>query len=324
MKKIVQCVPNFSEGKDEGIINKIIKPLQNQKGFTLVSVEPDKDYNRTVVTLLGDPEAMLAPLLAFFREAQQLIDMNNHKGEHPRMGAVDVVPFIPLSNISMEECVSYAKRLSESVNKELNIPVFLYAKAATQPERVSLPAIRKGEFEGMLAKMQEPLWYPDYGTNSIHQTFGAVAIGARMPLIAYNIDLPTNDESVARSIARAIRKSGGGFQYVQAGPALLAERGHVQVTMNILNYEVNPLYRIFEVVKMEARRYNLEVSTSEIIGLIPKATLVESLNYYLAPLNESVSLSTSLKEIAALSVKHLGFREFDEQKIIESYLEGSK
>lgn len=319
--KIVQCVPNFSEGRNIKVIKEIIKPLQNEPGFKLVSYEPDADYNRTVVTLLGDPERMLQPLLSFFKKALALIDLNNHTGEHPRMGAVDVVPFIPLSNVTMEEAISYAKKLSELVSKELKIPVFLYAAAATSPLRESLPNIRKGEFEGMKAKIKEKEWAPDYGTANIHPTFGAVAIGARLPLIAYNIDLPTIDENIAREIARAIRKSGGGFQFVQAGPAFLKERNHVQVTMNILDYVNNPLYRIFEVVKMEAKRFNLSVTTSEIVGLVPKRTLVESLNYYLAPLDQVVSIETPLEEITKLSIKYFGFRDFRAEKIIEANLE---
>lgn len=320
--KIIQCVPNFSEGKDLKIIEEIIKPLKDRSGFKLVSYEPDSDYNRTVVTLLGDPESMIEPLLEFFSKALELINMKKHQGEHPRMGAVDVVPFIPIRNVTLEECVGYAEKLSERVNKELRIPVFLYAKAAKSPLRESLPNIRRGEFEGMQTKMQDELWYPDYGTNNIHKTFGVVAIGARLPLIAYNIDLPTVDESIAATIARAIRKSGGGFQFVQAGPAFLEKRNHVQVTMNILDYQKNPLYRIFEVVKLEAKRFNLTVITSEIIGLVPLETLVESLNYYLAPLGREVTTNTPLEEITALSTHYFGFREFNEDKIIEAYLEG--
>lgn len=320
MKQIVQCVPNFSEGKDLEVIKKIIKPLENKEGFTLVSYEPDKDYNRTVVTLLGDPNKMIEPLINFFAEATKYIDMNNHSGQHPRMGAVDVVPFIPISGITMEECINYAKELSKKINEQLNIPVFLYAEAASTTSRKSLPNIRKGEFEGMDEKMKDPKWHPDFGTNSIHKTFGTVAIGARMPLIAYNIDLPTTDEKIANSIARAIRKSNGGFAYVQAGPAYLEERGHVQVTMNILDYKKNPMYRVFELVKLEAKRYSLAVSSSEVIGLIPKDTLLNSIKFYLEVENKQFDKDMSLKDISDLSIKYFGLRDFSSQKIIEDYI----
>ncbi|NLN50828.1 MAG: glutamate formimidoyltransferase [Acholeplasmataceae bacterium] len=321
MRQIVQCVPNFSEGRNQNIINEIIKPLKNQAGFILVSFEPDQDYNRTVVTLLGDPEAMIEPLVSFFAKALELIDLNNHRGQHPRMGAVDVVPFIPISNITIKECVNFAKILSEKINSKLNIPIFLYAKAATTKIRESLPKIRQGEFEGMKTKIKEPNWHPDYGVNEIHPTFGTVAIGARLPLIAYNIDLATKDQKIANKIARAIRGSSGGFKYIQAGPAFLDKRGHMQVTMNILDYNKNPLYRIFEVVKTEAKRYQLAVTSSEIIGLIPRDALVESIHYYQAAGGYKTALDLSLSEISNLAIKYFGLRNFSKEKIIESYLE---
>ncbi len=319
MKKIVQCVPNFSEGINEDIIKQIVLPLQNKDGFLFVSYEPDKDYNRTVVTLIGDIESMIDPLVDFFVEAEKLINMNNHKGEHPRMGAIDVLPFIPISGITIKECVSYAEILSEKVNKKLNIPVFLYAEAAKNNQRKSLPNIRRGEFEGMKEKMLLPEWTPDYGKD-FHETFGAVAIGARLPLIAYNIDLPTNDEKIAGSIARAIRGSSGGFKFVQAGPASLLDKGIVQVTMNILDYKKNPLYRVFEVVKMEAKRYGLDVASSEVIGLIPKDTLLRSIKYYLRAEGVEIKEDYSLEEVSSLAIKYFGLKDFDKDKIIESYL----
>ncbi|MCK7485070.1 MAG: glutamate formimidoyltransferase [Bacillus subtilis] len=266
MNKIVQCVPNISEGRDHAKIQAILAPLMNQPNVKLISAEPDKDYNRTVITLLGDPEAMIEPLLAFFGEAIQAIDMNVHRGEHPRMGAVDVCPFIPISGITIEECVDVANRLAKLVSSKFHLPVFLYAKAAQSPNRVNLPDIRKGEYEGMISKIAEPEWAPDYGEPKTHPTAGVVAIGARIPLVAFNVDLATMDEKIANNIAKAIRQSSGGYQYIQAGPATLVERGHVQVTMNILDYKKNPIYRILETVKMEARRYRVAVPTAEIIG----------------------------------------------------------
>lgn len=318
--KIVQCVPNISEGKDIEKIKRIIKPLENKEGFNFISVESDKDYNRSVITIIGEPSKMIEPLLEFIKVAKEEINMNNHKGQHPRMGAVDVLPFIPISNITMKECSEFANILGEKVFAELNVPVFLYANAAKTKTRVNLPTIRKGEFEGMKDKIKEEKWTPDYGKNEIHPTFGTIAIGARLPLIAYNIDLNTNDIKIANNIARAIRKSSGGFFYVQAGPAALKERGHVQVTMNILDYLKNPIYRVLETVKMEAKRYHVKVISSEIIGLIPKKTIITSLNYYLDLSNNPQIKDESLEQLSDLSIKYLLFRDFDKNKIIEAYI----
>lgn len=318
--RIVQCVPNISEGRDIEKIEKIIEPLKNQVGFKLVSYEPDKDYNRTVITLIGDPNQMIMPLISFFKKALDLIDMNQHQGEHPRMGAVDVVPFIPIQEVTLDECVEYAKSLADHISFMYKIPVFLYAKAAQRKERENLPDIRKGEFEGMKEKIKDPLWTPDYGDSIMHPTFGVVAIGARLPLIAYNIDLNTLDEKIASIIARAIRQSSGGFQYVQAGPATLQERQHVQVTMNILDYKKNPIYRILETVKMEAKRYHVEVMSSEIIGLVPKDALLESLKYYALCEGRTLDKNLSISEITELARKDLMFRDFDDDKMIEANL----
>lgn len=320
MKRIVQCVPNFSEGRRLNIIEKIIAPLKNQKGFKLISYEPDADYNRTVVTLIGDIDALIEPLLNFFSEALNYIDMNQHSGEHPRMGAVDVVPFIPITGITIEECISIATELAKKVNERFSIPVYLYANAANYPERENLPTIRSGEFEGMKEKIKEDKWLPDFGEPKIHETFGAVAIGARMPLIAYNIDLDTKDEKIANKIARTIRKSSGGFQYVQAGPAFLEEKGHVQVTMNILDYKKNPIYRIFETVKMEAKRYGIKATSSELIGLCPKDALIRSISYYLDIEKIPYKKDMSLQDITIYSIKYLNLRNFNIMKIIEAHL----
>jgi len=318
MIRIAQCVPNISEGRDQKKIDFITEPLRIDSNFKFISAEPDKDYNRTVITLLGDPELMIPALLEFFKRAKDSIDMNLHKGEHPRMGAVDVCPFIPISNITIEECVDYAKKLAEQVSSLHDIPVFLYAKAAQDPSRMNLPDIRKGEFEGMIEKIKDPFWKPDFGPAHIHPTFGTVAIGARIPLVAFNIDLPTMDEEIASNIAKAIRQSSGGFQHIQAGPAKLLEKGHVQVTMNILDFKKNPIYRILETVKMEARRYQLEVQTTEIIGLLPKEAITDSLKYYYAVHELTWDKNISLEELNTQAIKYLKFRDFDCLKIIEA------
>jgi glutamate formiminotransferase len=316
--RVVQCVPNISEGRDLEKIEKIVEPLKHHQGFKLISYENDKDYNRTVITLIGDPDQMIMPLIAFVKQAMDLIDMNQHHGEHPRMGAVDVIPFIPIQEVTLDECVDYAKSLADHVSFMYQIPVFLYAKAAQKKERENLPDIRRGEFEGMAEKLKDPMWTPDYGPLSIHPTFGVVAIGARVPLIAFNIDLDTLDEKVASTIAKAIRQSSGGYQYIQAGPALLAERGHVQVTMNILDFKKNPIYRILETVKMEAKRYHVNVMSSEIVGLLPKDAIMDSLKYYYACEKKVFDKTMSFEVITEEAKTYLLFRDFDTKKMIEA------
>lgn len=319
MSKIVQCVPNISEGRNKDIIEHIIEPLKDQKGFKLISVEPDADYHRSVITLIGDPEMMIEPLVRFFERALTSIDMRKHQGEHPRMGAVDVVPFIPIEGVSMDEAIQYAHQLATAVSTQLHLPIFMYAEAATHPDRIKLPMIRKGEFEGMRDKLKDPRWRPDYG-DTFHETFGVTAIGARSPLIAYNIDLSTDQEKVATRIARAIRGSGGGYQYIQAGPALLEDKGFVQVTMNILDYKKNPMYRIFETVRFEAKSDQVDIISSEVIGLIPKSALLQSIAYYEACLGHQTDMDMSFKKMTELAIKYLKLRDFDASKIIEYHL----
>ncbi len=321
METIVQCVPNFSEGKDKDKIEKIVEPLKNQKGFKLVSYEADQDYNRTVVTLLGDPKQMKEPLLAFVKRARDLIDMNKQTGEHPRMGAVDVIPFIPIQNIDMDTCSDIAHDVGKRIAQTLDIPVFMYGEAATQKGRKRLPTIRKGEYEGMIDKIKDPQWHPDYGQPQTHPTAGATAVGARLPLIAYNIDLATEDFEVAKRIAKAIRGSSGGFKHIQAGPVYLKERGHVQVTMNILNYKQNPIYRILETVKMEAKRYHVKVVSSEVVGLIPKAPIIKSLEYYYQINGKSLNKDIDIDRLTHEAQHIIGFRDFDKFKIIEANIE---
>jgi len=318
MSKIVQCVPNFSEGRDSKKIEAIVSVLKNKEGFNLVSYEPDGDYNRTVVTLLGDPLKIINALVEFTGKVLELVDMNVQSGEHPRMGAVDVIPFIPIQDVTMEECVVYANTVAKKINVEYNIPIFMYAQAANVKNRVKLPTIRKGEFEGMKEKIKLPEWAPDYGTPEIHPTFGVIGIGARIPLVAYNIDLDSSDTKQAGNIARWIRFSSGGFRHVQAGPVFLDTRGHVQVTMNILDYKKNPIYRILEHVKMEAKRYHLNVPSCEIVGLIPKAAIISSLKYYYAVENKEWNDDITLDELTAEAIKYIGFRDFDKYKIIEA------
>ena len=280
-KKIVQCVPNFSEGTDLEKIEKIVAPLKNKEGVKLVSYEADKDYNRVVVTVLGEPQAVKAAVLDAIGVATELIDLNHHKGEHKRMGATDVVPFIPIRNMSVEECIILSKEMGQAINDKFGIPVFLYEDSASAPHRINLAKIRRGEFEGMGEKIKEEEWGPDYGERKIHATAGVTAVGARFPLVAYNIDLDTDKIDVANAIAKAIRQSSGGLQYIKAGGVELKEKGITQVTMNITNYKKNPIYRVFEAVKMEAKRYGVNVLGSEVVGLCPMEALTETTEYYL-------------------------------------------
>ena len=318
MNKVVQCVPNFSEGRDLEKIERIVEPLKNKEGFKLVSYEPDGDYNRTVVTLLGDPLKIIEAVVEFTGVVLKEVDMNNQSGEHSRMGAVDVIPFIPITDVTMEECVEYANMIAKKINEAYDIPIFMYAEAANKKDRVKLPNIRKGEFEGMFEKIKDPKWAPDYGKAENHPTFGAIGCGARIPLIAYNIDLDTEDTKITGAIARAIRFSSGGFRHIQAGPVFLDTRGHTQVTMNILDYKKNPIYRILETVKMEAKRYGIKVPTCELVGLMPKAAIINSLKYYYAVEGKEFNPEMSIDELTEAAIKYIGFRDFDKLKIIEA------
>ncbi|MGL5123637.1 MAG: glutamate formimidoyltransferase [Fusobacteriaceae bacterium] len=281
MAKLVQCVPNFSEGKDLEKIKKIVAPFENNKKIKYMGAEPDADYNRTVVTVIGDPEEIVKAVIKSAGIASELIDMTVQKGEHLRMGATDVIPFIPIKEMTTAECVELSKYVGKELWTQYKIPVFLYEDSATSSNRISLPSIRKGEFEGMEEKMKLEEWKPDFGERAPHPTAGVTAVGGRMPLIAFNINLDTENVEIAKEIAKSIRFSSGGFKYIQAGPAEIKEKGYVQVTMNIKDYKKNPIYRVFETVKMEAKRYGINVTGSEIIGAVPMEALVDSVKYYL-------------------------------------------
>jgi len=280
-KQVIQCVPNFSEGTDLDKIEKIVAPLKNREGVKLLSVEPDKDYNRTVVNIIGEPDKVLDAVYEAVGVATELIDLNVHKGEHLRMGATDVLPIIPIKNITMEECVELAKKIGDRLAKGYNIPIFLYEEAATSKDRVNLATVRKGQFEGMAEKLKDPHWKPDFGEPIPHKTAGVTGVCARMPLIAYNINLGTTNLDIAKNIAKVIRHSSGGFRYIKAGGVELKEKGIVQVTMNITNYKKTSIYRVFETVKMEAKRYGVPVMGSEIIGSVPMEALAMGMEYYL-------------------------------------------
>lgn len=278
---LIECVPNVSEGRRTDVINGMAEALRAVPGLRVLDVQSDATHNRSVFTLAGDAAAMTAGIPVLFERALADIDLRTHKGEHPRMGAVDVVPFIPIEGVTMAQCVELAKAIGKDVAARFALPVFLYEDASANPARKNLEDIRRGEFEGLAAKMAKPEWAPDFGPAAPHASGGASVIGARMPLIAYNINLNTNRLDVAKKIATAIRMSSGGLRYVKAMGIPLDERGIVQVSMNLTNYEKTPIFRVFEMVKREAERYGVSVLESEIVGLVPAAALQQSVEWYL-------------------------------------------
>lgn len=281
MSKLVECVPNFSEGRNLEIIQKIIAPFIATEGVKLLDYSPDKDHNRVVVTVMGEPASVKKAMVEAAGIAIKEIDMTRHKGEHPRMGAIDVVPFIPIKDFTMEEAVVLAKETAREMSKKYDLPTFLYEKAAAAPARENLANIRKGEFEGMKEKIQQPEWKPDFGPANIHPTAGATVVGARMPLIAYNINLNTSNIEIANKISKCIRHISGGLRYCKAMGVDLKERGIVQVSINMTDFTKTALYRVFEMVRFEAQRYGVEIVGSEIIGLTPMEALIDTAAYYL-------------------------------------------
>jgi glutamate formiminotransferase len=273
MRTVIECVPNISEGRDAGRVGEIADAVRRVPGARLLDVSSDASHNRSVLTLVGDAAAVRAAVAALFDAAVPRIDLTRHRGEHPRMGAVDVVPFIPIRGTSVEECVALSREVAAEIATRHQIPVYLYEDSATSEARRNLAEVRKGEFEGFAEKMKDPKWVPDFGPARPHPTAGVVAVGARPPLIAYNINLGTSDLKVAESIARAIRHIGGGFRFVKAMGVELADRGQVQVSINMTNFKKTPLHRVFECVKSEAERYGVPIVGSEIVGLAPAEAL---------------------------------------------------
>lgn len=277
---IVECIPNISEGRRQDVLDRCADAIR-ATGARLLDVKPDPSHNRTVYTIAGEPAAVRAAVHALFDTALPAIDLRQHTGEHPRLGAVDVVPFVPIDGLTMADCVTIAKEVGAELAAKHNLPIFLYEDAASSPARRNLEDIRRGEFEGLAKKMSSPEWKPDFGPGQPHPSAGASVVGARMPLIAYNINLNTNRLDVAKKIASAVRHSTGGLRFVKAMGIELADRGIVQVSMNLTNYEKTPIFRVFELVKREAERYGVTVLESEIIGLVPQAALMASAAWYL-------------------------------------------
>lgn len=277
----MECVPNFSEGRDLEKIERIVQPFRAKDGVKLLDYSNDEDHNRLVVTVVGRPEELKNAVLEAIAVAVKEIDLRTHKGQHPRMGAVDVVPFIPIKGCSMEDADRIAHETGAAIAERFEVPVILYEKSASAPERQNLAAVRKGEFEGMAEKLAKPEWKPDFGPSAPHPTAGVVAVGARMPLVAFNINLNTPSLEIAHNIAKKIRFIGGGLRFCKAMGVELAERGITQVSINMTDYTRTALYQAFEMVRYEARRYGVSIVGSEIIGLVPMQALVDTAEYYL-------------------------------------------
>ncbi len=341
MNQIVECVPNFSEGRNLDIINAIADSIRRISGVKLLSVEPDRDYNRTVVTFVGGPESVKEAAFQATKTASELIDMTKHKGEHPRIGATDVVPFVPVSGVAMVDCVRLANEYGKRVSEELSIPIYLYEEAATRPERKNLANIRKGEYEGLPEKLKDPTWQPDYGPGTFNAKSGATVTGARVFLIAYNVNLNTNDSKVAQEIASRIRESGralknakgefvldehgekvmtpGSLKAVKAMGVLLEAHNIAQVSINLVNYEITPPHVAFEEVRKEAEKLGFKATGSEIVGLTPKKALLIAGKFYLERDGKTVEVSE--EELIQVAIDRLGLSQLDvfdsEKKIIE-------
>ncbi|MFQ5910066.1 MAG: glutamate formimidoyltransferase [Thermoplasmata archaeon] len=282
MDRIVECVPNFSEGRDEGMVTSIADEIRKEDGIKVFDVEMDASHNRSVITFVGNPEGCRDAAFNAVRKASELIDMRAHEGEHPRIGATDVVPFVPISGVTMDECIGLAKELGSRIAEELKIPVYLYEHAATTPERKNLAFIRRGEYEGLREAIRsDPERGPDYGPSELHPTAGATVVGAREFLIAYNVYLDTNKKGIAQKIARAIRESSGGLKFVRALGFYIEERDMAQVSMNLVNFRSTPVHKVMEAIRGECDKLGVEVVSSEVVGLVPQEALMDPAVFYL-------------------------------------------
>ena len=344
MKKIIECVPNISEGKNKDIINKVLQDSNNVEFSQIVDVDSGYDTNRTVITIIGEPDAVLESAFLLIKSASELIDLNNHSGSHARMGATDVCPIIPVQNVTMEECIEYSKILAKRVDLELNIPVYLYEKSATKPERINLANIRKGEFELMSEKIKRNKWKPDYGNRTIHPKAGVIAIGARNYLIAYNINLNTMDRKIASDIALDIREAGrakrdkngkiirskngtivkvpGTLKATKAVGWYLDEYKISQVSMNLTDFNKTSIHKAFEEVRIQARKRGVRVTGSEIVGLVPKSALIDAGLFYLNKQNKSQGIpENDIMHIASMSLGLNDITPFEiDKKVIEKLI----
>ena len=287
MRKLMECVPNFSEGRDTVLVEQIIDEARKIEGIVILDYSSDKDHNRTVLTMIGSPEQIKEAAINTARKAAELIDMSKHQGAHPRMGATDVIPFTPVANVTIDECIQVANEVADEIGS-WGIPVYLYEDSATTPERTNLAKIRKGQYEGFFEKIKEEEWKPDFGPQEMNEKSGCTAVGARVPLVAFNINLDTANVEIADKIAKTVRHIGGGLRYVKAIGLKLEDRNQTQVSMNLVNYEKSAVYQAFEMVKMEARRYGVNVVGSEVVGTVPMKALIDVAEYYLQVENFSI------------------------------------
>ncbi len=281
MKKIIETVPNFSEGRDRATMNAITSAFADRKNVRLLDVQADEDHNRMVVTVVGTPEEVKPAILDAMEQAVKLIDMTRHKGQHPRMEAVDVVPFIPIRGMTMADAEALSEDVAQAAAKRFNLPIILYAMSASAPHRANLAEVRRGQFEGMADKLEDPLWQPDFGPARVHPTAGVTAMGARPPLVAFNVNLGTDRPEIANAIARKVRFIGGGLRHCKAMGVTLEERGIVQVSMNLTDFTQTALYQAVEMIRFEAQRYGVPVIGSEIVGLVPMQALADCAAYYM-------------------------------------------
>ena len=282
MAKLIECVPNFSEGRRPEVIEAICKAITEEDGVVLLDHEMDPDHNRAVVTFVCDPKLAVDAAFRGIKKASELIDMSTHHGEHPRMGACDVCPFIPLGDTTIEDAIEIANKLGQKVGDELQIPIYMYEDAATTPKRKNLATVRKGEYEGIRDSIEtDKSRKPDYGPSKMNIKSGATAVGVRFPLVAFNVYLDTNKKWIADNIADAIRSIRGGYKFVKALGFEIKERNQVQISMNLVNYTKTPIFRVFETIKSEANRYGVNVTSSEIIGLVPNDAIVDIADFYM-------------------------------------------
>ena len=281
MAQIIESIPNISEGRNQEVIEACVDQIRTTAGCTLLNYSSDPNHNRTVITYIGDAKGVEEASVKLAKKAVELIDLTRHTGEHPRMGCVDVMPFVPIKDATNEECIELSKTVGRRIAEEADLPVFLYEMSAQKPARKNLATIRKGQFEGMSEKVKDPEWEPDFGGARIHPTGGVVAVGARPPLVAYNLNLNTSDVQIAKNIAKIIREKDGGLANVKAMGFMLEDRNIAQVSINMTDYRVTPLYRVTELVKAEAKRYGVKVIGSEVIGLCPMKALIDIAEYYL-------------------------------------------
>lgn len=334
MKKIVECVPNFSEGRDMGVIEKIASEIKGVSGASLLDVDPGKGTNRTVITFAGSPEAVEEAAFRAIKKAAELIDMSKHSGAHARMGATDVCPFIPVAGVTVEECIEISRRLGKRVGEELKIPVYLYGKSASRPERVRLPDIRKGEYEALPEKLKDPDFKPDFGEAVFNPRSGVTATGVRDFLIAYNININSRDKKIANKIAKRIREKGrtvknketgeketipGTLKGVQGMGWYIDEYKMAQITVNIMDYKETPIHRVFEECEKFARQFGVRITGSEVVGMVPLDSLTDAGRHYLKKQEGTTGVSES--ELVRIAVQSLGFNEVNEfipeERIIE-------